>query len=323
MASSSLSSLNTLQPCNKQTLQRPVHHSSSNSVISTSEESSDSGGRACSSSNYDSGAFSRSSSPTDPSVPLVSLSMSRLALAEPLLAPKLVLAACRGEWPPESPIHQRQRQRSKVSSNIAAAASSRRSRRGQRARSMSAVVVNDQEDVTVTVGANTKLTIGSPGSSRMQSNLRRSRSGLPVLGTNALRSSPVKPLRSNIRTKISTVYLEQESSRSVHRSSSIVTVMGSKPSGIKCDCNERVTVNGQHHCVANKHHIRDDLKTSPKKILLQHQADHRSNINTTSPIINIVSATEQHQPSSIIEIWIFKKRSCVPKKYIYFSNFYA
>jgi hypothetical protein len=94
---------------------------------------------------------------------------------------------------------------------------------------------------------------------------------------------------NNVRTKISTVYLaeapntstttvtppaylhgtvgievESESANKQHagtsvnvnRSSSIVTVMGSKPAGIKCNCNERVTVNGQHHC-ASKVIIRD------------------------------------------------------------------
>ena len=213
MASSSLSSLNTLQ--NGKQLRAGVIHSSSNSVISSEESDS-----PVSSSNYDSGAFSRSSSPTELQT------LNRLALAEPLIAPKLVLAACRGEWPlslssPVSPIKAKK----------------------TRARSMSAI---KKEDVTVSVNANTKLTIGSPRLDSRSSNLRRSRSGLPVLGTNALRSSPVKPLRSNIRTKISTVYLEEPK---LNRSGSIVTVMGSKPANIKCDCNERVTVNGQHHCV--------------------------------------------------------------------------
>merc|ERR1719510_2344183 len=118
------------------------------------------------------------------------------------------------------------------------------------------------------------------------SNLRRSRSGLPVLGTTALNNSPVKPLRTSAvtsstslqRSKISTVYLEDSAAavavagtgsggtnttersatagttrsspakRFLERSGSVVTVMGSQPSGIKCDCTERVTVNGQHHC---------------------------------------------------------------------------
>jgi len=142
MASSSLSSLNTLanehvvHPVHHKNMNNcsggssnplranQVHHSSSNSVISSSGEDSSatttdgsvSAGttsRGCSSSsNYDSGAFSRSSSPTEhgPGGPggggglvnnpnNVSLSMSRLALTEPLVAPRLVLAACRGgEW---------------------------------------------------------------------------------------------------------------------------------------------------------------------------------------------------------------------------------
>merc|ERR1719510_2698491 len=129
------------------------------------------------------------------------------------------------------------------------------------------------------------------------SNLRRSRSGLPVLGTTALNNSPVKPLRTSAvtsstslqRSKISTVYLEDSAAaagipagtssvgttitehsgtstgtktrssptkRFLERSGSVVTVMGSQPSGVKCDCTERVTVNGQHHCAKP---IRSDL----------------------------------------------------------------
>ena len=326
MASSSLSSLNTLaneqivHPVHHKMNVHPgssnplranqVHHSSSNSVISSSGEDSSatttdgsvSAGttsRGCSSSsNYDSGAFSRSSSPTEHgNNPVVhnpnnvSLSMSRLALTEPLVAPRLVLAACRGEWqahmpaltPEELQEIERQQQKQQKLHQL------QMHRKKARARSMSAVRAEagaEEEQITVSVGANTMLTIGSPESSSNSrlSNLRRSRSGLPVLGTTALRPSPVKPMRStnNIRTKISTVYLaeapaptsstvtpntapgtvrinhdhvESESLAgplvNVNRSSSIVTVMGSKPAGVKCDCNERVTVNGQHHCVNN------------------------------------------------------------------------
>jgi len=305
MASSSLSSLNTLanenvghpvhknMNCSSSNPLRAnrVHHSSSNSVISssgedstTTTESSEPGtSRGCSSgSNYDSGAFSRSSSPVM-NVNNVSLSMSRLALTEPLVAPRLVLAASRGEWPinEEMPLTLEEVQEvEKIKSKARLYQLQAAHRKKVRARSMSAVRKDaEEEQVTVSVGDNSMLTIGSPdtssNSSSRLSNLRRSRSGLPVLGMNALRPSPVKPMRSsmtasNIRTKISTVYLTEaptavedskllqpnyvESTAKsrgtavINRSSSIVTVMGSKPSGIKCECTERVTVNGQHHC---------------------------------------------------------------------------
>ena len=305
MASSSLSSLNTLanenvghpvhknMNCSSSNPLRAnrVHHSSSNSVISssgedstTTTESSEPGtSRGCSSgSNYDSGAFSRSSSPVM-NVNNVSLSMSRLALTEPLVAPRLVLAASRGEWPlnEEMPLTMEEVQEvEKIKSKARLYQLQAAHRKKVRARSMSAVRKDaEEEQVTVSVGDNSMLTIGSPdtssNSSSRLSNLRRSRSGLPVLGMNALRPSPVKPMRSsmtasNIRTKISTVYLAEaptavtdskllqpnyveptaksRGTAVINRSSSIVTVMGSKPSGIKCDCMERVTVNGQHHC---------------------------------------------------------------------------
>ena len=363
MASSSLSSLNTLanenigHPVHKNSNSsnplRPnqVHHSSSNSVISssgedsttTTESSSEPGtSRGCSSSsNYDSGAFSRSSSPTIENGVMnlnnVSLSMSRLALTEPLVAPRLVLAATRGEWPNnEMPIltaeevkevekikskHQRLHQLQQAAH-----------RKKARARSMSAVRNDaEEEQITVSVGANTMLTIGSPAaqstsdnnSSRL-SNLRRSRSGLPVLGTTALRPSPVKPMRSsmtasNIRTKISTVYLAEAPADSsklqanpvestaksscstaavINRSSSIVTVMGSKPSGIKCDCTERVTVNGQHHC--SKHITIRDLNKN--QCSSEKQQGHGStyvaanSIITTTAQVNVLSSSSMLEP---------------------------
>lgn len=372
MASSSLSSLNTInsQPLVHQPAANAASvsgtkgqamgsgasngaFSSSNSVAS--DESSCANG---SSSTYDSGAFSRTSSP-DLVPPLnLSLSMSRLALTEPLVAPKLVLAATRGEWPPVTPAEYEAALNSMVAAAAASAAAPKAvrqnssslkkkplnmaernrqlHRRQMRARSMSAakpgtvgmgaggfhsagvgatsagLIAPDNGDVTVTVGSSTLLTIGiNKSSNGMQqissggttvvpcgkmnqhprsSNLRRSRSGLPVLGTTALNQniSPMKPMRSSAvltsttslqRNKISTVYLEDPSGSSssaiggcsipvmagpstvnttaarspakryLERSGSVVTVMGSQPStGIKCDCTERVTVNGQHHC---------------------------------------------------------------------------
>jgi len=408
MASSSLSSLNTLanerdavvssamvhahknscssnvhplRSCNQ------VHHSSSNSVISSSGEDSTTTtesatsattSRGCSSSsNYDSGAFSRSSSPTDNTGHangnphnVSSLSMSRLALTEPLVAPRLVLAACRGEWSDtvkeiaEQALHYEEVE---VKAGIAKhqklhQLQQMQHRKKARARSMSAVRNADEDQITVSVGANTKLTIGSPespalaeasgsGSNSRLSNLRRSRSGLPVLGTTALRPSPVKPIRSstatNIRTKISTVYLAEPTSNNsdlsekaekrskkpqssssliqvsnsvsggtasvINRSSSIVTVMGSKPPGIKCDCNERVTVNGQHHCT--KHITIRDLNT--KQCFSTTEAPPTGGVatSTTVPVVdrstnttpinvlcNQMDKYHHQQPSSIIEI---------------------
>ena len=300
MASSSLSSLNTI---NSQPL---VHQAASNAAASAakvgpafsssnsvaSDESSANG----SSSTYDSGAFSRTSSPDPDLVPPLnlSLSMSRLALTEPLVAPRLVLAATRGEWPIT------ELEAAVLNSNRGPAAAlvkkkplnvaernRQMHRRQMRARSMSAAKPSGSAgsgggDVTVTVGSSTLLTIGLQAKSNnpaitveasgkmnqhsRSSNLRRSRSGLPVLGTTALNNSPVKPLRTSAvtsttslqRSKISTVYLEDggngvgaprsPTKRFLERSGSVVTVMGSQPSGIKCDCTERVTVNGQHHC---------------------------------------------------------------------------
>ena len=322
MASSSLSSLNTLNSgrgnqvkTEKVLLHNQVHHSSSNSVISTGDESTASG-EAQSSSNYDSGAFSRSSSPSGehgpglvpvngPQSMNLSLSMSRLALTEPLVAPKLVLAACRGEWPlSESSPKNLSVNRRKLSEKSQYQAHKRQ----LRARSMSAVRPKvSAQDVTVSVGANTKLTIGSPKNGR-NSNLRRSRSGLPVLGTTVLNSnspqkgnSPVKPLRSmsplKKRNKISTVYLDTACDFSrpspkrvrseLSRSGSIVTVMGSQPSGIKCDCNERVTVNGQHHCA--------------KHIDLKRLIDRSTNTTPIGTLDNCQVITES-QPNSLINI---------------------
>ena len=313
MASSSLSSLNTLNShgnpkisTEKVLLHQHNVNSSSNSVISSGpdegDSSSTSGEARESSSNYDSGAFSRSSSPTDNNVNL-SLSMSRLALTEPLLAPKLVLAACRGEWPLSELEESEESQNLSVKTRIAKfqnASQISHQKRQLRARSMSHVRPK-KEDVTVSVGANTKLTIGSFSSSKnsRNSNLRRSRSGLPVLGTTAISpsKSPVKPLRSisplKKRNKISTVYLDTSNDFSrpspkrvrseLCRSGSIVTVMGSQPSGIKCDCNERVTVNGQHHCA--------------KHIDLKRLIDRSTN---TTPIGTLEAGPSQ--PSSIINI---------------------
>ena len=183
---------------------------------------------------------------------------------------------------------------------------------------------NDTNDVSVTVGANTMLTISNVNDRvSSSSGLRRSRSGLPMLGTSGLMTLPhEKSSFSNIaqkqsntytstlpsnrgaksnltlnkkRNRISTVYLQgnspsrnvdqnvnspvcdtfkirQKSSASntmvrlkegLERSDSLVTIMGAtvnttatgaNPSDqTQCNCEEKVTVNGQHlHCPSTK-----------------------------------------------------------------------
>lgn len=355
-ASSSLSSLNStsavvnLKPVKQQGVSlsqkqlNPAglgHHSSSNSVISTGDESSASGGRG-SSSNYDSGAFSRTSSPTGDYGPVnLSLSMTRLALVEPLVAPKLVLAAQRGEWPPIIEAEQRMFSPANAHKPVNVAERSRQMHRRQmRARSMSTACGRkpvQTADVSVTIGANTMLTFGSPvlGGSRPEaggrlSNLRRSRSGLPVLGTLGLNAggptangarSPSKPLRSNHvsptkkRNKISTVYLDSlgegdglrpSPGKQINRSESVVTVTGSKPAVVVCDCNERVTVNGQHHCAKHmmvvdtsrrvddtSRHVFSDLTTMPTVV------DRSTN---TTPVNALDDLSTTTQPNSLILI---------------------
>ena len=119
--------------------------------------------------------------------------------------------------------------------------------------------------MSITIGDHTKLTI-APG--MMSSNLRRSRSGLPVLGTKGLQQqqqqdTPVKPVRNTTaanqrllhekspRNKISTVFVPS-SLRPVTRSESIVTLFNtnSAPKSLFDGANgaTTVTVNGQHHC---------------------------------------------------------------------------
>merc|ERR1719273_2591402 len=102
----------------------------------------------------------------------------------------------------------------------------------------------------------------------------------------------------------------------INRSSSIVTVMGSKPPGIKCDCNERVTVNGQHHCT--KHiTIRDLSNTKQCFSTTEHAApvgaaasaaatvpvvDRSTNTTPINVLCNQMDKYHTQQPSSIIEI---------------------
>ncbi len=87
--------------------------------------------------------------------------------------------------------------------------------------------------VSITINGtenNTRLTM-----SNSNTNLRRSRSGLPLLGTASVNrngiytTSPSKPVRNKIST-----------------TSHFKAHINSSPNS--CDCGQRVTVNGQHHC---------------------------------------------------------------------------
>jgi hypothetical protein len=181
---------------------------------------------------------------------------------------------------------------------------------------------NGVNDVSVTVGANTMLTISNNGDKMMASGLRRSRSGLPMLGTSGLMTIPLDKSNfhqipgqhsstytstlpshgmkkasttSKKRNKISTVYLQGNSPSKIadqtlrntgcetlmkqlhqkssgntilklkdglERSDSLVTIMGATvcnstasntPEQMHCNCDEKVTVNGQHlHCPTTK-----------------------------------------------------------------------
>lgn len=251
-----------------------MHSSSSNSVISSSIEDD---------SNYDSGAFSRTSTP-EIHPPLTSgkksLSQIHLALAAPLSAPSLVMEACNMKRSSPSLNVMEKSENSLVdASHIlaclnAASSSSMGSHlqphslrpaslgasgllrsqsppapsssvssfhhrifpqtskhvmqhgNGGNTHSLPYTSTEIRDDVSITIGLNTKLTItqhpygsssmSSPSSSSLLSHLRRTRSGLPVLGTAGLntsclslhpsssskKQSPVrKPVRNTIANK--------------------------------------------------------------------------------------------------------------------------
>ena len=144
--------------------------SSSNSVISScSSEGEDEG------SNYDSGAFSRTSSPEAAVAPISALlntssvSISRLPPTEPLHSPSLVLQACIEFGVPIETLDRDVVDGSFVLSCLNAASASSASS-----------TASQTSDVSVTIGANTKLTISPDfelGPVRRSAQLRRSRSG--------------------------------------------------------------------------------------------------------------------------------------------------
>ena len=163
-------------------------------------------------------------------------------------------------------------------------------------------------DVSVTIGANT----GGPV--RRSGQLRRSRSGLPVLGTSVLQrtESPSKKLTQ--RNKISTVYLNSltgmtspstRPSRSrITRSESVVTVTGVTQHQQRrdCECTERVTVNGQHHCFC------DNSSSTMSSMIGQYSNDFDRCLATSSSSrfqptsIPEVNSPPETQPNSLIDI---------------------
>ena len=228
-------------------------------------------------------------------------------------------------------------------------------------------------DVSVTVGANTMLTI-SNASEKMLSGLRRSRSGLPMLGTSGLMTIPLgKGSYHNLgqhpntytstlpsqgmkntstankkRNRISTVYLQGSSpsknadqtlntsgcetlmkqllqksaknnilqvkdSIALERSDSLVTIMGATicnpqenktPDQMHCNCDEKVTVNGQHlHCPTTKdgrHPLAncDEGKlygTPPKPPPVDYPEEHES-VQYNSPSVDLRRKTKDRRP---------------------------
>eukprot|EP00095_Tigriopus_kingsejongensis_P005185 maker-scaffold321_size207582-snap-gene-0.11 protein:Tk05185 transcript:maker-scaffold321_size207582-snap-gene-0.11-mRNA-1 annotation:"---NA---" len=216
----------TRRPSSSSSAQPRIHSSSSNSVISSSIEDD---------SNYDSGAFSRTSTPEiHPQLTSgkKSLSQIHLALAAPLSAPTLVMEACNmkrsspslnvlglGQHE-ENPLHDSHPDEmdSVDASHILAclnAASKASTIQSPQSLPPSATPLHLQrvfpqtskhinhhgssslpyyhealDDVSITIGLNTKLTITpNPTQSSSLSHLRRTRSGLPVLGTAGLTTS--------------------------------------------------------------------------------------------------------------------------------------
>jgi hypothetical protein len=118
--------------------------------------------------------------------------------------------------------------------------------------------------------------------------------GLPVLGMTALQRTESPSKKVTQRNKISTVYLNsltgvaspstQTSRNRVTRSESIVTVSGVSQRRV-CECTERVTVNGQHHCC--------DLSLG--------QLVNDFSRFQASPIVEVNSPPET-QPNSLIDI---------------------
>jgi hypothetical protein len=144
--------------------------SSSNSVISSCSSEGEEEG-----SNYDSGAFSRTSSPDAAPTSVSALlntstmSVSRLPPTEPLCAPSLVLAACLEYGVPLGDACAMDAVDAKfVLSCLSAAAATSSSTPASKPR--------DAGDVSVTIGANTKLTIAPDLEPvRRSGQLRRSR----------------------------------------------------------------------------------------------------------------------------------------------------
>jgi hypothetical protein len=245
-----------------------VHSSSSNSVISSVD-----------SSNYDSGAFSRTSSPEAkgrraghlggrrhhrrrqtqqlPNAAAAtnlsksaSKSASTLALTAPLCAPSLVLAACATS---RSHLSRHFDADEIDAAHILACLDAASASSGQFYSLQNAYPLNP--DVSITIGSSTRLTIANSD----VSSVRRSR--LPLMGVAGLspKKADVSPAKG-LRTKISTVYVSAKEammslpSMPLLRSESFVTVSNPSREHRSCDsktCTERVTVNGRHHCACD------------------------------------------------------------------------
>jgi len=274
-------------------MQHPIlqqaHSSSSNSVISSVD-----------SSNYDSGAYSRTSSPEmgkkasakhrhrrirmqqqrlkEQTAALLkasgSMSKSACSLQQgqqppPLSAPTLVLAACRGSrgvlTMPDYGDLCRNFETLELAANsnggggdpvdaahILACLNAMQTRQQQQQFHHGGL----QNDVSITIGASTKLTIASDTT-------RRGRQ-LPMMGTSGLMTSPGKqqePVKNRSRaglqqqqhrTKISTVYLPPNPP---------------SPAATARCCDSRVTVNGRHHCNCGKNAVSDTKRKGKNSVV--------------------------------------------------------
>jgi len=221
-------------------------HSSSNSVVSSVESST-----------CDSGAFSRTSTPDFAARSHTNLlgvdSKSMLALKSPLSAPSLVMEACgmRSRWKMTRYFEEEDDESVNAAHILSClnAASGPSTMTEGMPDMLAARLCQPYEEgpVSITVGANTMITLGPP--SRV--GLRRSRSGLPLLGTSGLHydrpaknatSSPPKPGR------IST----SKSGRLLTPSASLREASAppatSRTSQLRPGCwGETVTVNGRHY----------------------------------------------------------------------------
>ena len=231
---------------------------------------------------------------------------------------------------------------------------------------------NGVNDVSVTVGANSILTISNV-EDKIASGLRRSRSGLPMLGTSGLMTIPLDKSNfhqisgqhsstytsslpshglkntstpSKKRNRISTVYLQGNSPSKIadqtlrntgceslmkqlhqksagntivnlkeglERSDSLVTIMGATvcnstatntPDQMHCNCDEKVTVNGQHlHCPTTKdgrHPLANcekiDTYSNPPKPPPVDYPEEKDSVQYVPSSIDLIENTKERRP---------------------------